>query len=70
MHGRIDVSEGELVRRDLTVRVHVPLPQHQDELLLGELRVNHREGNGVEGEIPGREPGVLPGVGPSTGCRG
>ena len=37
VHGRIHVAERPLVRRDLAVRVHVPLAQEQDELRLGEV---------------------------------
>src|SRR5207244_5014849 len=39
---------------------HVPLAQQQQELLLGEMRINTSEGDHVEGEIPGGEPGILP----------
>ena len=59
---RIDVAEGPLVRRDLAVRVHVPLPEHEHELVLRELRVDQREDDAVEGEVPGREPRELPRV--------
>src|SRR4029077_13021770 len=34
VYGRVDVAEGELVRRNLSVGVHVPLAQQQHELLL------------------------------------
>ena len=63
MHRRVDVAEGELVGRNLAVGVHVPLAQEQHELLLGELRIDARERNHVEGEIPGGVPGILPLVG-------
>ena len=62
VHRRVHVAEGPLVGRDLPVRVHVPLAQHQDELVLGELRVHEREHDAVEGEVPRREPRELPGV--------
>src|SRR4029450_4937546 len=39
MDRRIDVAERPLVRRQLTIRVHVPLTQHQRELVLGKLGV-------------------------------
>ncbi len=40
--GRVDVAEGPLVGRDLAVGVHVPFPEEQHELLLGEVRVHQR----------------------------
>ena len=60
VHRRIHVAERELVRRDLPVRVHVPLAQEQHELLLGELGIDARERNHVEREVPRRVPRVLP----------
>ena len=63
VHRRVHVAEGELVGRDLAVRVHVPLAQQQQELLLGEVGIDPRERDHVEGEVPGREPGILPLVG-------
>ena len=60
MHRRIDVAEVPLVGRDLAVGVHVALAQHQLELLLAEVRVDERQGEDVEGEVPGRVPGILP----------
>jgi len=38
----IDVSEVPLIRGNLTVRLHVPLPSKQIELLLSERGVNNR----------------------------
>ena len=61
--GRVDVSEGPLVSRDLPVGMHIPLAQEEDELLLGELRIDPRHRDHVEGEVPRRVPGVLPLVG-------
>ena len=63
MDRRIDVAERPLVRGQLPVRVHVPLAREEQELPLGELRVDQRERDAVEGEVPGREPWVLPLVG-------
>ena len=60
VHRRVDVAEVPLVGRDLAVGVHVPLAQHQLELLLAEVGVDERQGEDVEGEVPGRVPGVLP----------
>ncbi len=60
MHRRIDVAEVPLVGRNLAVGVHVALAQHQLELLLAEIRIDERQGEHVEGQVPGRVPGVLP----------
>ena len=62
-HRRVDVAEVPLVGRDLPVGVHVPLAQHQEDLILGELRVDVRQGDAVEPQVPGGEPGELPLVG-------
>ena len=43
--------------------MHVPLAQHQNELLLRELRIDEGKRNTVEGKVPGCIPGVLPFVG-------
>jgi hypothetical protein len=60
VHGRIDVTEVPLVGRNLPVRVQIVVPQHQIELLLGEVAINDHERDHVEGQIPGSEPGILP----------
>ena len=52
-----------LVRRQLAVRVHEPFAQQQHELILRELRVDHRQRNRVKREIPRRVPRILPRVG-------
>ena len=57
---RVDVGERPLVGRQLAVRVHVPLAGQHHELLLGELGVDQRERDAVEGEVPGGVPGILP----------
>ena len=63
MDRRVHVVERELVRRHLSVRMHVPLTQEQDELLLREGRVDARQWQGVKGEVPCRVPWILPLVG-------
>ena len=63
MDRRIDVGECPFVRRDLAVRMHVPLAREQQQLLLREVRVDHRERDRVEGHVPRREPRILPLVG-------
>ena len=60
MHRRIHVAEGKLIRRNLPVGMHVPLAQQQDKLLLGEVRIEPREGDHVERQVPCREPRILP----------
>ena len=57
---RVDVTEVPLVRRQLAVGVHEPLARHEPQLLLGELGVDVRERDAVEGQVPRRVPGVLP----------
>src|SRR4030095_15589036 len=60
---RIDVIKVPLVSGNLSVGVHVPLSQHQDYLVLGELRVDVGKGDAMETEIPGSKPSELPLVG-------
>ena len=60
MDGRIHIPEGPLVSRQLAIRVHVPLPSHEDELSLGELRVYESKGDRMKCEIPGRVPRIFP----------
>src|SRR5438105_980958 len=43
VHRRINVAEIELVGRELAVGVHVPLAEHQNELLLREIRIDSGE---------------------------
>src|SRR5262249_8106603 len=40
VHRRVDVAEGPLIGGQLAVGMHVPLPRHQNELFLGEIRIN------------------------------
>ena len=63
VHRRVDVGEVPLVRGQLAARVHVPLAAQQDQLALGERRVDVGERDGVEREVPRGVPGVLPRVG-------
>ena len=60
MHRRVDVAEFPFVGRQLTVRVHVPFARQQHELLLGEVRIDQRQGDAVKREVPGGVPRILP----------
>ena len=63
MHRRIHVAERPLVGRNLSVGMHVPLAQHQDELILGKIRIHQRQRNAVKRQVPCGVPGILPFVG-------
>ena len=63
VHRRIHVAEVPLVGRDLSVGMSVQIPQHQQELILGEIEVHQRKRNGVKRQVPCRVPGILPLVG-------
>ena len=56
----VDVSKRELVGRNLAVRVHVPFAQEKIELLFGEMRIDLREWDHVECEVPRRKPRIFP----------
>src|ERR1700751_4663544 len=60
MHRRIDVPKRPLVGGKLPVGMHVPLAQKQDQLLFGKIRVDDRERNTVESQIPRRVPRIFP----------
>ena len=61
--GRVDVAEVPLVGGQRAVRVLEPFPAQQDQLVLGERRVDVGQRHAVERQVPGGEPGVLPLVG-------
>ena len=60
---RVDVAEVPLVGGQGPVGMLEPLPAQQDQLVLGEGRVDVGQRHAVEGQVPGREPRVLPLVG-------
>jgi hypothetical protein len=60
MHRRVGAREIPLERGDLAVGMHVPLAQKQNQLFLGEVGIHERQGNAVEGKVPGGVPGILP----------
>ena len=63
VHRRVDVAEVPLVRGNLAVRMDVEIPQHQQQLLFGEIEIHQRQRDGVERQIPRGVPWVLPLVG-------
>ena len=63
MHWGIHISKLPFVGWDLPVGMHVPLAQHEHELLFGVVGVNHGQGYAVEAEVPGGVPGILPLIG-------
>ncbi len=63
VHRWVDVAEVPLVGRDLPARVQVRGRQHQVELSLGEVGVDHHQRDRVERQVPRRVPRVLPLVG-------
>jgi hypothetical protein len=70
MHRWIDVIKSPFIRRQLAVRMHVPLAQHNRELIFRELSVDVGQRQAVESQVPGGEPGVLPRVGDGQDMRG
>src|SRR5215510_9303823 len=60
MDRRVDVAEGPFIRRDLSVRMHVPFAEHEDQLFLGKGRIDQSQRNAVECEVPGGIPRILP----------
>ena len=60
MHRRIHIAEVPLVGGNLPIGVGIETAQHQQQLLLGEIEVHQRQGDRVEGQVPGRIPRVLP----------
>src|SRR5205823_6919447 len=60
MNRWIDVAKRKLIGRNLAVRVHVPFAQEKIELLFGEMRIDLREWDHVEREVPRRKPRILP----------
>ena len=63
MDGGVDVGEVPFVGGELSVRVHVPLAEQEEELLFCEVRIDGGEGDHVERGVPRGEPWVFPFVG-------
>ena len=60
MHRRIDVAECPFIGRQLAVRMHQPDLAQQQQLRLGEIRIDQRKRDAMKGEVPGGEPGIFP----------
>lgn len=60
MNWRVDIAKVPLVRRNLTIGLHVPLSRKQIKLLLCKSRVDHSKRNTVESGVPSSEEGVFP----------
>jgi hypothetical protein len=43
--------------------VHVPVARQQQQLVLGEARIDQRQGDGMKRQVPGGVPWVFPFVG-------
>jgi hypothetical protein len=63
MDRRVHIAKVPLIGRDLTVGMEIEPGEHEVELLLGEVGVDGRQGNGVKRQIPSGIPGVFPFVG-------
>src|ERR1700736_1909991 len=59
----IDVTEVPFIRRDLSVRVLVPLPSDNIELSLREAGIDQGEGKAMKCQIPRCVPRIFPFVG-------
>ena len=63
MHRWIDVTEIPLVGGDLSVGMRIEVPQHQQKLILGKIKVHQRKGNRMKSQVPRCIPGIFPFVG-------
>ena len=61
--GRVHVAERPLVGGELAVRMHIPLAGELRELMLGKPRVQHRQRDAMERQVPRGIPRILPLVG-------
>ena len=60
VNGRIHITKCPLIGGNLAVRMHVPLAQQEDELLLRKVAIDESKRNAMEGEIPRGVPRVFP----------
>ena len=59
---RIHIVEVPFISRKLAVAVLIPLVAHVQELLLGEIGIDARQGHTMKSQVPTRIPGIFPGV--------
>src|SRR4051812_7427339 len=52
MYRRVDIAEVPLIGGQSAIRLHVPFPRHQVQLLLCESRVHHGKRNTMKCRIP------------------
>ena len=57
MNGRIHIVERLFTCNKLTIQMHVPFAQQQNQLPFSPFRVNQSDSRGAESHIPGRMPG-------------
>src|SRR5207245_9115477 len=69
MYWGIHVTDRPFIRRQLTIRVHVPLAKEKSQLFFGEVRINLRQRNAMKRKIPRGVPGVFPLVGHGDNVR-
>ena len=62
MHGRIHVREIPFVSGNLPIRLHVPFPRQQIELLFCKSGINDSERYAMESGIPSSEKWIFPPV--------
>jgi len=60
VYWRVNVIERPFIGGHLAVGMHIPNPGHQQDLVFGERRIDHRQRHTVKGQIPGGIPGILP----------
>ncbi len=60
MHRRVDVAERPFISGQLAIGVHIPVARQQQQLVLGEARIDQGHGNGMKGQVPGSVPWVFP----------
>ena len=62
MDGRIDVTKIPFVCRNLPIRLHVPFPDKEHKLLLGEFGIYHCKRDAMESRVPSSKKWVFPSV--------
>lgn len=60
MNRGVDIAKVPFIGGNLAIRLHVPFPSEQVELLLGKRRVHDSQWNAVESSIPSCKEGVFP----------